>query len=58
MGRPERRFDHRLQNPAADAAVTYEDTSVAAGTRYVYRVVAMNAAGDAPRSSYVNVETP
>ena len=39
----------------ADAAVTYVDTSVAAGRRYVYRVVAVNAAGDSPRSSYANV---
>ena len=40
------------------AATEYEDTSVAAGRRYVYRVVAVNAAGDGPRSSYANVETP
>ena len=39
----------------ADAVATYVDTSVAAGRRYVYRVVAVNAADDSPRSSYANV---
>ena len=36
-------------------AAEFVDTSVAAGRRYVYRVVAVNAAGDSPRSSYANV---
>ena len=40
------------------SAVTYVDGSVAAETGYVYRVVAINAAGESPQSSYVNVETP
>ena len=39
-------------------AVAYVDDSVAAETSYVYRVVAINAAGESPQSSDVNVETP
>ena len=42
----------------ASPATSYTDTTVTARTRYVYRVVAANAAGSSPRSSYVNVETP
>ena len=42
----------------ADAATEYVDTSVSARTKYIYRVVAVNAAGDSPRSRYRNVETP
>ena len=39
-------------------ATSYVDNSVSAGTKYVYRIVAVNAAGDSERSRYVNVETP
>ena len=39
------------------AATSYTDTTVAAGTRYAYRVVALNASGASPRSGYVNVTT-
>ncbi len=42
----------------ASPAASYTDTTVTARTRYVYRVVAVNAAGSSPRSSYLNVETP
>ncbi len=42
----------------ASPATSYTDTTVTAHTRYVYRVVAANAAGTSPRSSYLNVETP
>lgn len=39
------------------SATTYEDTSVAPHSRYVYRVKARNAQGLSPRSGYLNVET-
>ena len=39
------------------ASTTYVDRSVTGGTRYVYRVTAVNAAGASERSSYTNVET-
>ena len=39
-------------------ATTYDDTSVTAHTRYVYRVKAINAKGMSERSTYLNVETP
>ena len=38
------------------AATTYTDTSAPAGTLYVYRVKAINAAGVGSRSNYVNVD--
>ena len=38
-------------------ATSYTDTTVAAGTRYAYRVIALNASGASPRSGYVNVTT-
>ena len=37
-------------------ATTYTDTSAPAGTLYVYRVKAINAAGVGARSNYVNVD--
>ena len=40
------------------AATTYVDTTVAAETRYAYRVKAINASGTSEQSNYVNVETP
>ena len=40
------------------AVSAYTDTTVSAETRYAYRVVAVNATGESPRSGYVNVETP
>ena len=42
----------------ADAATEYVDTSVSARTKYVYRIVAVNDAGDSDLSSYANAETP
>ena len=39
------------------SATTYDDTSVAARARYVYRVKAINSAGMSERSGYLNVET-
>ena len=42
----------------ANALTAYLDATVAASTRYVYRVVAVNSAGESERSGYVNVDTP
>ena len=39
------------------AATSYTDSTVAASTRYAYRVAALNANGASPRSGYVNVTT-
>lgn len=39
------------------SATAYTDTSVAARTRYVYRIRAINPAGPGERSTYLNVET-
>ena len=39
------------------AATSYTDGTVAATTRYVYRVKAINAAGTSGQSNYVNAET-
>ena len=35
---------------------TFVDDTVVSRTRYVYRITARNAAGESPRSSYVNAE--
>ena len=40
------------------AATTYTDSTVAAETRYAYRVKAINPEGTSEQSNYVNVETP
>ncbi len=40
-----------------NAATSYTDGTVAANTRYVYRVKAINAAGLSEQSNYVNIET-
>ena len=40
------------------AATTYTDNTVAAETRYAYRVKAINSTGVSPQSRYLNVETP
>ena len=42
----------------ADAATEYVDTNVEARRKYVYRVVAVNDAGDSERSRNANAETP
>ena len=39
-------------------ATGFTDTGVEAETKYAYRIVAYNSAGDSPRSGYVNVTTP
>ena len=47
-----------VQNDTGSAVTTYTDTSVAARTRYVYRVKARNSQGLSEASSYANAETP
>ena len=46
-----------IVDDTGSSAASYADTSVAARTRYVYRVKAINSAGLSERSSYLNVET-
>ena len=41
-----------------NAATSYVDTDVEPETRYVYRIRALNAAGESPRSGYTNADTP
>ena len=47
-----------IEADTGSSAASHVDATAQAQRRYVYRVVARNAAGDSPRSSYVNVETP
>ena len=47
-----------VEPDTGSAETTYTDNSVNAGTRYVYRVKAINSAGTSGQSNYVNVETP
>ena len=47
-----------IEENTGTADTAYIDASVTASTRYVYRVKAVNSAGESPRSSYVNVDTP
>ena len=49
---------HTINTNTGAATTTYTDTSAQADKRYVYRIIAVNAAGNSPRSSYVNVDTP
>ena len=46
-----------VEPDTGSAETTYTDNSVNAGTRYVYRVKAINSVGLSPRSSYLNIET-
>ncbi len=47
-----------IAQDTGSADVSYVDESVEPQRRYVYRVVAVNAAGESPQSGYVNVDTP
>ena len=47
-----------LVSNTGSAATSYTDGAVAAETRYVYRVKAINSKGLSGQSNYVNVETP
>ena len=47
-----------IESNTGSSATFYTDSTVASETKYVYRVVAVNEAGDSPQSGYVNVSTP
>ena len=47
-----------VESNTGSTATTYTDSTVAAETRYAYRVKAINSEGTSEQSNYVNVETP
>ena len=49
---------HSVEADTGSSAQTYTDTPVAASSKYVYRIKAINAHGKSPRSSYFNANTP
>ena len=50
-------FDELVSNTGTDAA-TYTDASVAAETRYTYRIKAINEHGTSERSRWYHIDTP
>ena len=54
---PEGHFDELVANTGT-AATTYTDDTVAAETRYTYRIKAINAHGTSERSRWVHIDTP
>ena len=54
---PEGQFDELVANTGT-AATTYTDNSVAAETRYTYRIKAINEHGTSERSRWVHIDTP
>ena len=56
-GVPQGHFDELVANTAT-AATTYTDDTVAAETRYTYRIKAINGAGTSERSRWVHIDTP
>ena len=54
---PEGQFDELVANTGT-AATTYTDDSVAAETRYTYRIKAINAHGTSERSRWYHIATP
>ena len=54
---PEGQFDELVANTGT-AATTYTDDSVAAETRYTYRIKAINQYGASERSRWVHIDTP
>ena len=54
---PEAQFSELVSNTGT-AAATYTDASVAAETRYTYRIKAINEHGVSERSRWVHVDTP
>ena len=46
-----------VASDSGSPATSYTDSTVAASTRYAYRIIALNASGASPRSGYVNVTT-
>ena len=54
---PEGHFDVLVADTGT-AATTYTDNTVAAETRYTYRIKAINGAGTSERSRWVHIDTP
>ena len=54
---PEGQFDELVAD-TGKTATTYTDTSVAAETRYTYRIKAINEHGTSERSRWVHIDTP
>ena len=54
---PEGQFDELVANTGT-AATTYTDDTVAAETRYTYRIKAINGAGTSERSRWYHIDTP
>ena len=54
---PEGQFDELVADTGT-TATTYTDTSVAAETRYTYRIKAINEHGTSERSRWVHIDTP
>ena len=49
---------HSVEADTGGSEQAYTDASVAASSKYVYRIKAINAHGKSPRSSYFNANTP
>ena len=47
-----------IADDTASSSTSYTDATVEAGTRYAYRIVAINAAGTSPKSKPLGVRTP
>ena len=54
---PEGQFDELVADTGS-AATTYTDDTVAASTRYTYRIKAINEYGTSERSRWVHIDTP
>ncbi len=54
---PEGHFDELVANTGTDAT-TYTDNTVAAETRYTYRIKAISGAGTSERSRWFHIDTP
>ena len=54
---PEGQFDELVADTGT-AATTYTDDTVAAETRYTYRIKAINGAGTSDRSRWYHIDTP
>ena len=54
---PEGQFDELVANTGT-AELTYTDDTVAAETRYTYRIKAINEYGTSERSRWVHIDTP
>ena len=54
---PEGHFDELVADTGTDAT-TYTDNTVAAETRYTYRIKAINGAGTSERSRWSHIDTP